>query len=52
MLDAINDQNHSNHAEYLEWMDDEFDPKEFDKTIVKFHNPKVRLKNFLDEYYD
>ena len=52
MLDAINDKNHRNQEEYLEWIGDEFDPKEFDKMAVKFHNPKVRLKNFLEEYYD
>ncbi len=47
MLDAVNDKNHPNHAETLEWLGDKFNPEVFDKTTVKFHNPKTRLKEFL-----
>lgn len=49
MLDAAADKNHPEHEEILEWLGNEFNPNEFDKATVKFHNPKIRLKNLLDE---
>ena len=50
-LDAINDKNHPDHEDVLEWLGVEFNPAEFDKTTVTFHNPQVRLKTFLEHYY-
>ena len=49
MLEAITHKEHPDHEEILEWLGDEFNPNEFDKTKIKFHNPKTRLKTFLGE---
>lgn len=47
MLEAITDESHPDHKDILEWIGDEFDPKKFDKAAVKFHNSKIKLKDFL-----
>ncbi|MBN1429622.1 MAG: plasmid pRiA4b ORF-3 family protein [Anaerolineae bacterium] len=33
-LEAINDPDHEEHDEYLEWIDDAFDPEEFDLDTI------------------
>lgn len=49
MLEAFTNKKHPDHEEILDWLGDEFDPNKFDKTKIKFHNSKTRLKNFLEE---
>ncbi len=33
-LEAIRDPKHKEHDEYLDWIDGEFDPEEFDLDLV------------------
>ncbi len=42
-LEAINDPEHEEHEEMLEWVGDEFDPEEFDPKKVVFDDPAKRF---------
>lgn len=40
MLKIINNPKHPEHLEWKQWLDEEFDPEEFDAESVIFHNSK------------
>jgi hypothetical protein len=47
-LEAINDPEHEQHEELLEWIGGEFDPEYFDPAEVTFDDPEERRRSALD----
>jgi len=43
-LEAINNPDHEEHEEMLEWVGGEFDPEHFDVNEVSFDDPDKRRK--------
>jgi hypothetical protein len=43
-LEIIANPEHEEYKERMEWLGDEFNPKEFDREAVEFDNPKERWK--------
>ena len=43
-LEAINNPDHEEHEEMLEWVGGEFDPEHFDVSEVSFDDPDKRRK--------
>jgi pRiA4b ORF-3-like protein len=44
-LKAIKNPRHPQHLELLEWIGGSFDPERFNAALVRFDNPKNRLRN-------
>jgi len=42
LLKAINDPNHPDHADMLEWLEHEYDPEYFDADIVNKQLAEIR----------
>jgi hypothetical protein len=47
-LEAINDPNHEEHEELLDWVGGEFDSEHFDPTEVGFDDPEERLDSAME----
>lgn len=47
MLEVLADPNDDEHDDMLEWLGGRYDPQEFAPRMVKFDNPKNRLKRVL-----
>jgi len=43
LVEAISDENHPDHEEYCEWVDEEFDPEFFDLKQIKFRKQKTLI---------
>jgi len=54
LLEVLADPKNPEHEGMLEWLGiekaSEFDPKKFDKTRVRFRDPKKYLKKFLNQF--
>ena len=48
MLDALKDKKHPMHADYMEWMGDEIDPKAYDKVAIQ-HRLDAVMKMLKEE---
>lgn len=48
LLLTLNDKNHPDHEDNLEWLGEEFAPDKFDAKKVKFSNASTRLKRVLE----
>jgi hypothetical protein len=48
-LEAIQNPDHDEHEEYLNWIGGEFDPEEFDPEQVKFDDPEERWRIAFEE---
>ncbi|MFA7304171.1 MAG: hypothetical protein WC015_06660, partial [Methanoregula sp.] len=47
-IEIMKDPDHEEHEEMAEWYGDEFDPEHFDCDEVMFSDPKVLLKEVLE----
>lgn len=47
ILEIINNPQHKEHKEIMEWLEGKYNPEEFDSKEVFFNNPKKRLKEFF-----
>lgn len=47
ILDNLNNPNREEHEELIDWVGRDFDPTFFDPKLVRFENPKKRLKTVL-----
>lgn len=47
LLEIIANPNHEEYKERIEWLEDNFDPVDFDPKLVVFEDPKDRWKNRL-----
>lgn len=45
MLEILQDPQHEEYEETLSWLGESFDPDNFNPEMIKFSNPKTRLKN-------
>ena len=50
LLEAIADPTNDMHEELMDWLEEDFDPEEFDKNEVYFDDPAERLKDMLNLY--
>lgn len=52
LLQTLNDKNHPDHIDSLEFFGDKFAPNKFDIKQVKFKNPNIRLKKVQENIED
>ncbi len=50
LLEIINNPDHEEYKDMMEWLGGEFDPTHFDVREVEFDDPAKRLKNLLDNF--
>jgi len=49
LLAILQDPNHEEYKETLEWVGNDFDPEYFNKDEINFEDPRKRLKIAINE---